>query len=207
MDAGQGEGTAVPAVGGPSALTLIKHFEPTCPRFPACRGPGETPQRALQEEIGGQVGRAPTGPECCSKSAGCPPGSGRAQRALRPPPGSSWGSAPLSAPRPLQPPAQEGELRLVATRNPRPFPRQGALPTPPPHQTFQLPKGEGEEVDLDDAAKDTPQTPAHPAPQPGGGTLGAGRRGSRESPGPTCGRGWRRCHSRTAGPRRRRQLA
>lgn len=57
MDAGQGEGTAVPAVGGPSALTLIKHLEPTCPRFPACRGPGETAQRALQEETGGQVGQ------------------------------------------------------------------------------------------------------------------------------------------------------
>ena len=152
-------------------------------------------------------GRAPTGPECCSKSAGCPPGSGRAQRAPRPPPGSSWGSAPLSAPRPLQPPVQEGGLRLVATRNPRPLPSQGALPTPPPHQTLQLPKGEGEEVHLDDAAKDTPQIPARPAPQLGGGTLGAGRRGSRESPGPTCGRGWRRYRSRTAGPRRWCQLA
>ena len=133
----------------PGSNTLSQHVPGSQPAEALGRLHRESSKRRLEA----WWGRAPTGPECCSKSAGCPPGSGRAQRALRPPPGSSWGSAPLSAPRPLQPPAQEGGLRLVATRNPRPFPRQGALPTPPPHQTFQLPKGEGEEVDLDDAAK------------------------------------------------------
>lgn len=46
--------------------------------------------------------------------------------------------------------------------NPGPFPARKALPIPLPHQTLQLPEGEGKEVDLDDAAKDTSQTPARP---------------------------------------------
>lgn len=73
-------------------------------------------------------GRTPTGPGCCSRSAGCLPGSGRAQKALRPPRGSSSGSAPPSAPMPLQPPAQEGGVRLPTTGNPGPFPARGLSP-------------------------------------------------------------------------------
>lgn len=56
---------------------------------------------------------------------------------------------------------------LWAKRKPRRPPSQGASPHSPPHQTFQLPEGEGEEVDLDDAAEQTPHT-CLPHAQPGG---------------------------------------
>lgn len=154
-----------------------------------------------------------TGLGCYSRSAGCLPGLGRARRVVRPPQGSFWGSAPLSAPTPPQPPVQKGGVRLPATKKPRLLPSQEdsphpTLPTPAPHprphQTLQLPEGESEEVNLDDAAKDTSQTSVHPhslalvAALEGLGTGAAGR-----ALGPTCGRGWHRCHSRTAGPHRR----
>lgn len=130
-----------------------------------------------------RVGKAPTSPGCCSRDAGCLPGSGRAQRALRPPRGSFWGSAPLSAPMLPQSPAQKGGVWPQATGKRRPLPSQGISAHPSPHQALQLLEGESEEVDLDDAAKDTPQRPAHHGRACRLQQWGAGCRGSGQGQG------------------------
>lgn len=155
----------------------------------------------------GQEGRAPTSRGCCSRNAGCPPGSRTVRRAPRPPQGSSWGSAPPSAPMPPRPPAREGGVRPLATRKARPLPARGVLPTAS-HQPLQLPESEGEEVDVGDAAENKFRTSACPAPGPAAtASLRGVARVAGRARGPTCGRGWRRPRSRPAGPRRRRQPA
>lgn len=80
------------------------------------------------------------------------------------------------------------------------------FPAPPPHQTLQLPEGEGEEVDLHNAAgTNSTHLLTPPVTWRHHRRVRAGTAAS--ALGPTCGRGWRRCHSRPAGPRRRRQPA
>lgn len=72
--------------------------------------------------------------------------------------------------------------QAASSKETRPFPARKPLPIPLPHQTLQLPEGEGEEVDLDDAAKDTSQTPAHPGPWPQWQHVGGWVLGRQEEP-------------------------